>query len=436
VTCELAPWANGNLKIKGNRFAMNLEELKIIANSRDVYLWGARQLGFSTLNSFNRKGVPTKGFLDSSQDLQGKMFLGKPVISPKEVLSQPPKDNFIVITSSFFNDEISEECKNSHFAYKTDFINAQELQVHDYIIDISGSCNLKCISCAWGNIRKHRKPGFMSANIFEKVLHKIILEDPMVGAVALYNFGEPLINPQLPDIIRICNSNGIFAAISSNLCYNKNLKETIQAKPSWFRVSTSGYGANYEITHTGGKWDIFLKNMHLLAQLCEKYSPETEVEVFYHIYKDRSEDYKKMVKICEELRFKLRVRHAFLFPLDNIYSIVKGESITAEAEKARNMLIISVDEAMEIARKNKHLPCSALRCLDINWDLKVQKCACWFSPDQFLEDINFLDNSLEEIINKRVDSDLCKRCKKEGIHRYLMVYGNEDLVREKQSLFQ
>ena len=42
----------------------------------------------------------------------------------------------------------------------------------------------------------------MSPEIFDQILAKILREDPLVGAVALYNFGEPLLNPKLPEIIR------------------------------------------------------------------------------------------------------------------------------------------------------------------------------------------------------------------------------------------
>jgi hypothetical protein len=415
---------------------MNLEEIKKVAESRDIYLWGARQLGFSTLTSLSREGLNAKGFLDSSPDLHGKVVLGRPVLDPKEVLSKPASENFIVITSGFYAAEISDDCIKSGFLHKRDFIAAEELQAFDYQIDVSGSCNLKCISCPRGNFSHHAKAGFMSAETFNKVLDKIIQEDPMVGAVALYNWGEPLLNPQLPEIVEICNKKSINAAISSNLSFKKDFSDTIKAMPTWFRVSTSGYGSSYEITHTGGKWDLFLENMYKLCEWREQYHPKMDVEVFYHIYKDRVDDYRKMSELCASLNFHLRVRHAALAPLDNIEALIKGKPVTEAVKKTQSLQTLSVSEAMKIARQTKHLPCPYLRCLWITWDLKIMQCMEWYNPVLTLLDTDFLETPLSTIQNARRTSEFCKKCQSEGIHRCFLVFGDETLVQKRNSLYQ
>ncbi|MDR2198932.1 MAG: hypothetical protein LBR53_05670 [Deltaproteobacteria bacterium] len=415
---------------------MNINDIVKVAETRDIYLWGARQLGFSMLNSFSKEGLNVKGFLDSSPNLQGKIVLGRPVLNPDDILSKPPEDNFIVITSGFYAPEISDCCRKHGFSHEQDFVAAQELQTFDYQIDISGSCNLKCISCPRGNLTRHAKPGFMTADVFSKVLDKIVHEDPMAGAVALYNWGEPLLNPQLPEIVGICNKKGVNAAISSNLSLKKDFTDTIKAKPTWFRVSTSGYGASYEITHTGGKWDLFLNNMYKLRDLREQFHPQMNTEVFYHIYKDRDEDYKQMAELCDSLNFTLRVRHAAIAPLDNIEAIIKGAPVTEAVKKTQSLQTLSVPEAMEIARENKELPCPYTRCLWITWDLKIMHCMEWYNPDMVLTETNFLDTPIEDILNARSNSSFCKYCQSEGIHRCFLVYGDESLIEKRKSLPQ
>jgi MoaA/NifB/PqqE/SkfB family radical SAM enzyme len=415
---------------------MNLStaELKKISENRSIYLWGARKLGFSCLNSFEREGIPVTGFLDSSTDLQGKTVVGMPVFPPQDIITTQNKDNFIVITSGMFADEISNECEDLGFKRETDFVQAKDLQTFDYEIDVSGTCNLRCISCPRGNLRHHPKPGFMRSGIFEKVLDKIIREDPMIGAVDLYNVGEPLLNRDLPEIVEICNSRGIFSALSSNLNIRNYLAETIKAKPTWFRVSTSGYGSSYEITHTGGNWDTFLENMYLLANLRDKYNPEMDVEVLYHIYKDRAEDFKKMSKLCSDLKFTLRVRYAVLLPIDNAYYYSNHETLTPEAMSTQQLQILSVGEVMEMARKTIHVPCAIWRLLAINWDLSVKKCTCWYDPKQDLPGVNFLETPIDEIIRLRTDCDLCIKCKKAAVHRYLTPFSDEKLIKERINL--
>jgi MoaA/NifB/PqqE/SkfB family radical SAM enzyme len=415
---------------------MNLQYLKQVAQSRDVYLWGARQLGLSMLNSLAKEGVDAKGFLDSSPDLQGRFVLGRPVLNPKEVLAKPPTENFIVITSGFYANEISDICQESGFLLNKDFVAAEELQIFDYQIDVSGTCNLRCISCPRGNFNHHAKSGFMSADVFKDVLKKIKEEDPLVGAVALYNWGEPLLNPELPQIVDICNQFGIDAAISSNLNIIKDFSDTVKAKPTWFRVSTSGYGSSYEVTHTGGKWELFLKNMHKLKKFRELYHPNMGVEVFYHIYKDRSEDYKAMAKLCEDLNFTLRVRHAALAPLDNIEAIIKGKPVNQAIQQTQSLQMLTVSEAMDIAKETKNLPCPYQRCLWITWDLKIMQCMEWYNPLLTLTDQKFLEVPIQTIKDLRYNGSFCKYCKSEAIHRCFLVFGDESLVQKRNSLSQ
>jgi MoaA/NifB/PqqE/SkfB family radical SAM enzyme len=413
---------------------MNLCEIKKASENRDIYLWGARQLGFSMLASMTREGLAAAGFLDSSPDLQGRTVMGRPVLSPQEVLSRPPEENYIVITSGFYAAEISDDCRRAGFQHKRDFVAAEELQAFDYQIDVSGSCNLRCISCPRGNLETHAKPGFMSAEVFGRVLDKITREDPLAGAVALYNWGEPLLNPELPEIVEICNARGVNAAISSNLSLKKDFSPVIRARPTWFRVSTSGYGPSYEVTHTGGKWGLFLSNMRKLRDCREKYHPEMEVEVFYHIYKGRAEDYQKMSELCDELSFNLRVRHAALAPLDNIAKIIKGEPVTEAVKKTQSLQSLSVAEAMEAAKRDKGLPCPYQRCLWITWDLKIMQCMEWYNPSLTLAETNFLDTPADAIKKLRAESNFCKYCRSEGIHRCFLVFGDESLIQKRRSL--
>ncbi|MDR2198934.1 MAG: hypothetical protein LBR53_05680 [Deltaproteobacteria bacterium] len=415
---------------------MNLEEVKKISESRDIYLWGARRVGFSTLNSLAKEGVLVKGFLDSSPDIQGTVVRGQPVFPPNEILAKPPADNFIVITSELHVNEISNVCDESGLSHNKDYIAALELQTYDYIVDVSGVCNLKCLSCPRGNRRIHPKPGFMSASHFEKVLTKIVREDPLTGAIALYNLGEPLLNPEFPEIVEICNSKGVLATLSSNINIKKSFVDTIKAKPALFRISASGYGSSYEITHRGGNWNLFLDNMYKLNYWREKYNPEMQVEVFYHLYKDRTEDYQKMAKLCKELNFSLRVCHAALLALDNINSFLEGETLTEEAIKTMELQILSVTEAMSIAKKTQNLPCTVLSSLAITWDSKVMACSCWYDPKLRISDEDFLDIPLEKIVRLRNSCELCKLCRKNGLHRYFNAYLDESLVRKKDSLYK
>lgn len=415
---------------------LSLKNLAEKLSERDLYLWGARQLGFSAFRALEREGLAPAAFLDSSPDLQGRPVLGRPVLEPGEILARPAGEIFIIITSGFFAGEISAICEKAGLVYGRDFVRAEDLQRFDYQIDVSGACNLKCISCPRGNFQPQPEPGFMSPETFKLVLDKILREDPFVGAVALYNWGEPLLHPDLPEIIKICRAKGVHAAVSSNLSLKRDLEPVVKAGPSWFRVSVSGVGQNYEVTHTGGRWPLVLENLKKLKRLREEFQPAMEVEVFYHIYQNRTADYGQLQAICRELDFPLRVRHAALAPLDNIADIIEGRPVNEALELTRSLQTLSVEEAMDLARQDRGQPCAYARCLHLTWDLRVRSCMEWYHPDLNLVPGDFLSTPIEDLARARQNSPLCLACRERALHRCYIVYGDERLIEKRGSLYR
>ena len=77
----------------------------------------------------------------------------------------------------------------------------REAATYLYAIDIVGTCNLRCPTCPVGNFPAADRPkGFMAPDLFERILAKIrvdaVVAEPEVW---LFNWGEPLLHPQLPE---------------------------------------------------------------------------------------------------------------------------------------------------------------------------------------------------------------------------------------------
>ena len=413
----------------------NPGELVKRIKDRDVYIWGARHEGYATRLALRRYDIPATGYIDCSPSLSGTSAFGLSITNPDKFFAvKSPRKTYIVIASGFFSDEISERCISEGWLKGKDFIVYGELRRFNYQVDISGMCNLHCISCPRGNWLRHRKPGFMSAKIYESLIDKILLDDPWTGIITLYNWGEPLLNYELPEILKITRKKGLLSAVSSNLAMKKDFEAVIQAGPDWFRISNSGWGKNYEITHTGGKWDVFIANCHKLAEYKQRHKPDMIVEFFFHIYYHNRQDFPKIQSLCDELGFTLRYRHAALAALDNIELVVDGKTISDAAFQTRKLQFLGVEEIMGIARSERDRPCFYMDHLWIDWDLSVAHCMEWYDPSLKLLDKDFLSTTLSEIEMTRKESEHCRRCMEKGIHRAYCVYGDEKLIAEKSSL--
>jgi MoaA/NifB/PqqE/SkfB family radical SAM enzyme len=402
--------------------------------SRAVFVWGARHEGYAVKLALARHGVKAAGFVDSSLSLRGTTAFGLAVSGPEGFFAaRKAADSFILIASGFFSDEISERCEAEGWRRGQDYAVYRDLRRFSYQVDVAGVCNLRCISCPRGNWPRHRKPGFMSAATYRSLLDKILAEDPWTGLVTLYNWGEPLLNKALPEILRATRENGLLSAVSSNLAMKMDLEEVVVAGPDWFRVSNSGWGAHYEATHTGGKWELFLENCRKLSELRRQLRPEMIVEFFFHIYDHNRQDFPKLRALCDDLGFTLRYRHAALAPLDNVSRVVEGQALSEAAERTRQLQFLQVEEVMEIARAERGRPCFYLDHLWIDWDLSVAHCMEWYDPSLVLFD-DFMKVSLDQIDAARAGSPHCRSCMERGIHRAYCVYGDEKLIAARSSI--
>jgi len=400
-----------------------------------VYIWGARHEGYSTLRVFQRLKIPVAAFIDSSLSLQNTHVFGLDIYLPDAFFAAHSRNSvFLILASGFYADVLADACTARGFDAGKDFLIYNELKRFNYQVDISGTCNLKCISCPRGNFSKHRRGGYMSKEVYAKVLEKILREDPYTGIITLYNWGEPLLNKDLPAIIEINNAQGVHSAVSTNLSLKLDFERVIEAKPTWFRVSNSGWGENYEVTHTGGNWKLFKDNLYKLKTYKDKYHPEMLVEMFFHIYQHNRNDYDKLQRLCDELGFTLRYRHAALAPLDNIEKVIDGVPLDPHSERTRELQFLKVEEAISLAQAQKDRECFYETHLWITWDLQVAQCMEWYKPDLNLVDGNFLDTPIDALWQARKTSLFCRKCKSKGIHRVYCVYGDENLIHEKQSV--
>ncbi len=170
---------------------------------RELYIWGAGQKGRGFRLALERNGFTVKAFLDSAPLLIGTEYQGIPILDPEIMLNNPAtlKKSFILTASvDKKNKEMFALCQKVGLTKGEDFTNIQELSPFYPCVEISGVCNLRCISCPRGNAAlPPQKGGFMTAADYSKVINKLIKEIPFLYLVDLYIWSEPLLNPELPE---------------------------------------------------------------------------------------------------------------------------------------------------------------------------------------------------------------------------------------------
>jgi MoaA/NifB/PqqE/SkfB family radical SAM enzyme len=307
----------------------------------------------------------------------------------------------------------------------------------ELIIDVIGACNLTCPSCPVGN-SPHVKntKGVMDSEKLRAILVKAMGECS-IESVSLFNWTDPLINPNLPKLVRTVKELGLNCMISSNLNYLKNEDELMKSAPDVFRISMSGYSQeNYGINHRGGDIRKVLENLEKLVESKSRTKSSTVISILYHRYLGNLDDEYKLREIADKWGIVFETCWAYLMPLEKIlafaYDDPRISPLNKEDRDVIKRLALPFDEAISIATKNRSRACSLLEnqiVMDVRGDVVL--CCGIYNQSKYKLG-NFLERPLSEIIKDKHELDnckeLCKKCTEKGIHVYA-VYGSPEFDR-------
>ncbi len=296
------------------------------------------------------------------------------------------------------------------------------------IIDIVGSCNLKCPSCPNGNALKKNPTGMMSLETFKKILEKVSREQ--AGAtVALYNWIEPFIHPKISEFIKFIHSYGLKSLLSTNLnLIPANLEEFAKANPGGITISLSGFTQKiYEIGHRGGNIETVKKNMAKLSSALIKVNASTIVTVYYHKYLYNLHEIEPMKNFANSLGFNFGSDWAYYMPIEGVKAYLEDTLPQSNVDFIENKLALNIKKAVQVAKTFKDEPCSfPVSLLTIDWRGEVQLCCAIYDSSRF--SLGSYINTPSGIIEEKMRNHLfCKECTKQGLHIYISWHGNKKL---------
>ncbi len=210
--------------------------------------------------------------------------------------------------------------------------NPREGASYIYVIDIVGTCNLRCPTCPVGNSELGARPrGMMKAAMFREIVAKIRKELPSERPeVNLFNWGEPLLHPQLPAFIRLLRESGMVSNLSTNLNIKHGLDAVVRAGPDTLKVSLSGFSPDsYGRTHAGGDLALLQRNLRALREAIDRHKVGTHVWVGHHLYRNNLHEVEAVRAMCTELGFAHHPIPAFYMPIERLSEYPRRASQSA-----------------------------------------------------------------------------------------------------------
>jgi Predicted Fe-S oxidoreductases len=404
---------------------ISVEQLAEMCREREIYIWGARAGGRNCWRTLSRLNIAPAAFLDSDESLQEHRLFDLPILPPSAALSLAGRRRlFIIVAANFYYKEISAACREAGLTPGVDFISVQNLRkANMYTLEAVNLCNLRCLACPCGNEKAPARHSLTVENA-ALVFKKIQMEDPLAVHIDLFNWGEPFLNPALVEIVREALDQGFNPGVSTNLNIKMDYAPFMKAGSTSLIVSGSGYGATYEWTHTGGRWDFFVDNMTQLARARDEHNPELNLYFFYHLYKypEQPEDARKMRELCQSLGFSFMPLVAYLSPYDAVADVAAGRELTAKGyREAAAALLISPKKGLEILAKQERRPCIFDPTVTIDADLTVKRCCVWHDDRHNYLAGSFLETPLADIEGDRRNNPLCRKCKALHLEHYLQL---------------
>ena len=413
-------------------------------NNRPIIVWGARMTGMGLLRFSKKHNLNVIGFVDRDPSLIGrtidKFQINKPNVIPS--LKEKHNNLLVVIAVALKEDEIINSLEEMGVS-KKDCVNYSEYCDQFFTIDIVGTCNLNCPSCAQSIAEIKNPVGIMKLNDFKQVIKKMKQEVDMVTHVSLYSWGEPLLHTELNLLIDHLHEEGIAAAVSSHLSIpsSNQIQKLVKSAPEYLKISLSGfYPDAYNSTHTGGDINLVKSNMYKIKYYMERYKSKIYVDVNYHVYKNNiGKDLEMMQKLCDELGFGLSTTYPVVMPIERCIDYLEGKPSKATVELSK-LLLVNIDEGLEITKAHRNQPCRYLtNQLNINWDRSVPLCCVSFDRQKNSSIISndYLKESLKDLSKKKEKHSLCTKCMGHGIPPYQLGVnekGWEDKAKQNSNL--
>ncbi len=245
-------------------------------------------------------------------------------------------------------------------------------------IENTNCCNAHCIICPR---EKHaRTQGFMDFALYAKLIKEIASHKHICNRIHLHNFGEPLLDKQFVDRIRLAKKSGIrytYFVTNASLLTPELSSRLIKAGVDEFKVSFYGVDREeYNSTMCGLDFNTTLANIIEFFRIRKSMRSITpKVKIQYMLHKGNIDN---KAKFFQMFRTIIDPGVGDTLVLASLHNVGNGRNYRVLKEKADTVC--------------PHV------AMTILWDGKVVPCCMDFNGMQVVGDV--ANNTITEVRNK------------------------------------
>jgi radical SAM protein with 4Fe4S-binding SPASM domain len=265
-------------------------------------------------------------------------------------------------------------------------------------IESGNLCNLRCPLCPTGQQDKSAKKGFLSFDIFKKVIDEI---GKNLTMIRLYKWGEPMLNKDLLRMIQYAKERGIDIKISTNLSMkmeDDQIEALLRAGLEKIYISSNGASSkSYLKYHVGGDFDLVMDNMKRLVQKKREIPGcHTQLVWLFHVFKHNEHEIDAAKELSQKIGIKIKIS-----PMRPDMGKEVFETTQKALERDKEWIPSNPEYTVASTKRQKRIGC-ILPWTEtmINWDGSVLPCCAVYSEKYAFG--NILENSFEQIWNNEI----------------------------------
>ncbi len=203
-----------------------------------------------------------------------------------------------------------------------------QVQVQSYpyymLVEPSDFCQLRCTTCPTGlenEARRHQGTTYISREKREKLSLSLLdafLEEvgEYLFMIVFYNYGEPFLNQDLPEIIRRAKAYDIITDIHSNLSLplsDERLEAVLVAGADSICASIDGFTQEtYQKHRVGGDISLAKHNLERLVKIRDQLGLTTDIVYNFLVFSFNEHEIPHAQRYCADLGIRLNPRDAFI----------------------------------------------------------------------------------------------------------------------------
>jgi MoaA/NifB/PqqE/SkfB family radical SAM enzyme len=170
-------------------------------------------------------------------------------------------------------------------------------------IDPVTFCNLECPFCETGKRKNNRESSKMGFSKFTQIIDKM---GPYIFDLFFYNWGEPLLHPDISKMIKYAKKYSLFTHVSSNLSIplkDNQLEDLITSGLDLLICSIDGATQeSYEKYRIGGNFDLTISNLRKLCELKKELNLEKPYIIWrFFVFKHNEHEIEKAKNLAQQI---------------------------------------------------------------------------------------------------------------------------------------